>query len=102
MIVFIVRGKLQQVDAVTEIVSNALFLQIWDQFVDVLVIRRLERTTRGKVNVAGDLVNTETTRYVAAFVRLLPQLVRPSFFYTLPYLIKLGVLRGCLWGNVQT
>jgi len=35
------------------------------------------------MDVAGDLVNTETTRDVAALVRLFPQLVCPTFFYTL-------------------
>jgi len=102
MVVLIVRGELQLVDAVTEIVSDTLFLQVWDQFVNVLVVRRLEGTTRGEVNVAGDLVNAETTRDVAALVRLFPQLVCPTFFYALPYPIKLGVLRGYLRGNVPT
>ena len=89
-------------NAVTEIMSNTLFLQVGDQFVDVLVVRGLERTTRGKVDVAGDLVDTEATRDIAALVRLFPQLVCPAFFYTLPYTIKLDALRNYLRGNVPT
>jgi len=96
VVVLVVRGKLQLVDAVTEIVSDTLFLQVWDQFVNVLVVRRLEGATRGEMDVAGDLVNTETTGDIAALVSLFPQFVCPTFFYTLPYPIKLGGLRECL------
>ena len=37
-VVLIVRGKLQLVDTVAEIMSNTLFLQVRDQFVNVLVV----------------------------------------------------------------
>ena len=102
IVVLIVRGKLQFMNAMTEVVSNTLFLQVGDQFVNVLVVRRLEGTTRGEMDVAGDLVDTETTRDVAALVGLFFQLVRPTLFYTLPYPIKLGVLGEYLWQNVLT
>ena len=78
-IVFIVRGKLQLVDSVTEVMSNTLFLQVWNQFVYVLVVRRLEGATRGEVDVTGNLVDTETTRDVATLMRLLLQLFCPTF-----------------------
>jgi len=71
-VVLIVCGKLQMVDAVTEVMSDTLFLQVRDQFINVLVVRRLEGTTRGEMNVSGDLVDTETTRDVATFVGLIP------------------------------
>jgi len=45
-VVLIVRSKLQLVDGVTEVVSDPLFLQVRDQFVNVLVVRRLEGTAR--------------------------------------------------------
>lgn len=57
-VVLIVRGKLQMVDGVTEVMSNTLFLQVWDQIVYVLVVGRLEGATRGEVDVASDLVDT--------------------------------------------
>ena len=70
-VVLIVRGKLQMVDGVTEVMSNSLFLQVWDQIVYVLVVRRLEGATRGEVDVASDLVDTETARDVATFMGLI-------------------------------
>ena len=37
-IIFIVCRELQLVDAVTEVMSDTLFLQVRDQFIDALVI----------------------------------------------------------------
>jgi hypothetical protein len=42
IVVLIICSKFQLVDGVTEIVSDAILLQVWDQFVDILVGRRLE------------------------------------------------------------
>ena len=88
-VVLIVRGKLQMVDGVTEVMSNTLFLQVWDQIVYVLVVGRLEGATRGEVDVAGDLVDTETARDVATFMGLILQFFRPTFFNALVYPINL-------------
>jgi len=38
MVILVVRSELQLVDAVTEIVSDTLFLQVRDQFINVLVV----------------------------------------------------------------
>lgn len=87
-VVLIIRGKLQLVDGVTEIVSDAILLQVWDQFVDVLVGRRLEGTARREMNIASNLVDTEATRYIATLVRLFFQLFCPAFLGTLDYPIE--------------
>ena len=92
-VVLIVRGKFQLMDGVTEVVSDTLLLQIWDQFVYVLVVRRLEGATRGEVNAAGDLVDTDTTRNITTFMRLILQFFRPTFFDALIYPIKLRRLQ---------
>lgn len=88
LIVLVVRGKLHLVDDVTEIMSNTLFLQVRNQFVYVLVVRRLERTTGREMYVASDLVDTETTGNVATLVRLFLQFFRPSFFDALVYPVE--------------
>lgn len=44
---------------------------------------RLERATRGQVNVANDLVHANATGNVAALVSLLLELVGPAFRFTL-------------------
>jgi hypothetical protein len=93
-VVLVVRGKLQLVDGVTEVMSNTLVLQVWDQLVYVLVVRRLEGATRGEVNIASDLVDTEATRDVATFMRLILQFFRPTFFNTLIYSVKLWRSQG--------
>lgn len=97
-VVLVVRGKLQLVDTVTKVMSDTLFLQVWDQFINVLVVRCLERTTRGEMDVSGDLVDTETTRDVATLVRLFLQLVCPAFFNALAYPIKNDFRRECTQG----
>ena len=89
-------------NAVTKIVSNALFLQVRDQLVDVLVVGRLEGTTGGEIDVPGDLVDTDTARDVAAFVRLILQLVCPTFFHTLVCPFQLGVPRGYIREDAPT
>ena len=43
------------------------------------------------MDVAGDLVHTETTGNVATLVRLILQLVCPAFIHTLFYPIRLGL-----------
>lgn len=88
LIVLVVRGKLHLVDDVTEVMSNTLFLQVWNQFVYVLVVRSLERTTGGEMDVAGDFVDTETTSDVATLMRLFLQFFRPSFFDALIYPVE--------------
>lgn len=37
-VILIVRRKLQLVNAMAEVMSDALFFQIWDQFINVLVV----------------------------------------------------------------
>ena len=101
-VVLIVRGKLQLVDGMTEIVSDAIFFQVRDQLINVSVVRRLEGATRGEVDVSGDLVDTETTRNIATLVRLFPQFVGPTLFHTLVYPIKPGVRGECTQENVPT
>ena len=53
------------------------------------------------MDVASDLVNTETTSNVATLVRLILQLFRPTFFYALLYRINLGLLGERLWGGTN-
>lgn len=88
-VVLIIRGELQLVNGMAEVVSGALVPQVWNQFVYVLVVRRLEGTTGGEVDIAGDLVDTETTRDVATLMSLILQFFRPTFFHALVYPIKL-------------
>ena len=40
------------------------------------------------MNVSGNFVDTESTRYIATLVRLFPQFLRPTFINTLTYLIR--------------
>ena len=54
------------------------------------------------MNVASDLVDTETTREVATLVGLFLQLVCPTFLYTLPRPINLGLSGERLRENVPT
>lgn len=102
LVILVIRGKLQLVDVVTEVMSNALLFQVRDQFINVLVVRRLEGTARGEMDVAGDPINTETTGDVAALVRLFFQLVCPTFFYTLLYPVRPDILRESLRENART
>lgn len=84
----------------TEIVSDAFFLQVRDQVVDVFVGRGLEGTTWREMDIACDFVDAETTRDIATLVRLFLQFVCPTFFDTLVSPIKIG--RGCMEGNGPT
>lgn len=82
-VVLIVGGKLQLMDGMTEIVSNAFFFQVWYQVVNIFISRRLEGTTRREMDIACHFVDTEATRDVTTLVRLLSQFFCPTFFNTL-------------------
>ena len=73
----------------TKVMSDALSLQVWNQFVNVLVVRRSEGAAGREMGVAGDLVDTETTGDIATLMRLVPQLFRPALFNTLIYPVEL-------------
>lgn len=79
-VVLVVSGELQLMDGMTEIVSDAFFLQVRYQVVNVFIGRCLEGTTGREMNIACNFINTKATRDIATLVRLLLQFFCPTFF----------------------
>lgn len=81
-IVIVVGFKGEFVDSVGEIVFTAIVSEIRNEFVEVSGTT-LERTPRREVDVPNDLVNPHPPSNIASFVRLLLQLICPTFFSAL-------------------
>lgn len=69
-------------DGMRKVVAVPVIPQVRNQLIKVSRAS-LEGPTRGKVDVADDLVDADATRDVTALIGLLPQLVRPSLGFAL-------------------
>ena len=60
-----------------EVMSVSIITEVGIQFVDIVSVG-LEGTTGREVDVSNDLVHANTTRDIATFVGLFPQLICPT------------------------